>query len=113
MDKKIKTIEEMKKEERRNTLPVDRMMPDITEDKDYQKVSIFNRLALWLNKKREPIGNTVHTAGEVAGGFWGFILKVAGKIIAGTKKITEKAKEKTKTFWQKLIDFFKSLFGIK
>ena len=112
MKKKIKTVEEILEEKRHSKIPVDRMMPEVPEAPQ-PKVSIWNRIALTIHKKKEPIGNSLYAAGEVAGGFWGFILKVAGRIIAGTKKATEKAKEKTKTFWQKIIDFFKSLFGIK
>jgi len=116
---KIITVEEILAEKRAKKIPVDKLMPDVPP-LPQPKVSIFNRVWLFLDRKKTVIGGVTFIAGDLlVGGKVGAVLKIIGMVFSGVG-LTHKA-EKTlnkntsggKINWgeviQQILNLFKKL----
>ena len=71
-------------------------------------MKLGNRIIFFFTGSRKTIGEVVVATGTVIGGFWGFLLRIAGTLIAGVKTVKAKAIEKVKG--KSLLEILKSIW---
>jgi len=118
-DTKDPNIEKLPFRDRKQKIPVDRMMPE-QPGAPYPKVKLGNKIWFFLKGKKRAIGIVSFTIGELWGGTIGLVFKAIGAIFGFTgiaDPVARKLNEKTsgeKINWRELIEqlwnFIKSIF---